>query len=74
MEHTPLKRPRIHTENEQSASSSSQIQFNSPPVHAGNYVATYASGSRLLPNQWIPPSPQQYLSSEPSRLPFQAWG
>ena len=77
MEHSPQKFPRIQTENqqsymisEQSASSLSQNQFNSPPIHAGNYVAAHASGN-LLPstsNQWIPPSPQQQPSPGPSKL------
>ena len=80
MEHSPQKHPRIQTENqrsymtpEQSASSFSRNQFNSPPFQAGNYVATHLSGS-LSPStsgQWISPTPQQHPSPGPSRLPPQ---
>ena len=77
MEHSPQKFPR--TENqwssvvaEQSASSFYQNQFNSPPFHAGNYMAARGGGSSpYISSQWIPPLPQQHSSPGPSRLPSQ---
>ena len=78
MEHSPQKFPRIYAGNqqssvitEQSASSSCWNQFNSPPFHAGNYVAAHVSGSLPSSNQLISPSPQQHPLPGPSRSPSQ---
>ena len=81
MEGSPQKFPRIPTENQQSsmtpgqpayALSFYQNPFNSSPFHAG---MTHLSGSlsHFVSSQWSNPSPQQYPSLGPSRLPLQGW-